>query len=52
MLRDDDYKYVHFAGMPPLLYDLRNDPMETHDLAGRSAEIAAAVGWEREETNR
>jgi len=31
--RDDSFKYVHFAAMPPLLFDLRNDPDETRNLA-------------------
>lgn len=26
VLRSEDYKYVHFAGLPPLFYDLRDDP--------------------------
>jgi arylsulfatase A-like enzyme len=28
VLRDRRYKYVHFAGLPPLLFDLREDPDE------------------------
>ena len=31
--RDDDFKYVHFAKHPPLLFDLKNDPHETVNLA-------------------
>ncbi|OUR80148.1 hypothetical protein A9Q83_01590 [Alphaproteobacteria bacterium 46_93_T64] len=31
--RDDSFKYVHFAALPPLLFDLRNDPDECHNLA-------------------
>ena len=26
VLRDEHYKYVHFAALPPLFYDLRDDP--------------------------
>jgi arylsulfatase A-like enzyme len=39
VLRDDAVKYVHFAreDMPPMLFDLRNDPEEQHDVAGDSA---------------
>lgn len=37
VIRDDHYKYVHFAAMPPLLFDLRNDPDELHNLAGDPA---------------
>lgn len=32
--READLKYVHFAGLPSLLFDLREDPMETRDVAG------------------
>ena len=32
-MRSADTKYVHFAGLPPLLFDLRNDPGELVDLA-------------------
>ncbi|KAA0699002.1 phosphonate monoester hydrolase [Neorhizobium sp. P12A] len=28
VLRDERFKYVHFAGLPPLLFDLQQDPME------------------------
>ena len=34
VLRGPRYKYVHFAAMPPLLFDLQEDPGEFHDLAG------------------
>ena len=27
------YKYVLFAGLPPLLFDLKKDPEEMHDRA-------------------
>jgi arylsulfatase A-like enzyme len=33
VIRDRDYKYVHFAALPPLLFDLRKDPDELNDLA-------------------
>lgn len=33
VLRDARFKYVHFAALPPLLFDLENDPHETRDLA-------------------
>ncbi len=35
MVRTDRWKYVHFKGFPPQLFDLLNDPAEFHDL-GRS----------------
>ncbi len=31
--REACHKYVHFAALPPLLYDLANDPDETRNLA-------------------
>ncbi|MEH6404337.1 MAG: alkaline phosphatase family protein [Sneathiella sp.] len=31
--RDEQFKYVHFAAMPSLLFDLKNDPDETRNLA-------------------
>lgn len=31
------YKYVHFATLPPLLFDLKNDPNEFTNLADNSA---------------
>lgn len=36
VLRRDDFKYVHFAGLPSLLFDLKNDPGETRNLAGHA----------------
>ncbi len=36
-LRDERYKYVHFAGLPPVFFDLREDPDEFHNLAGDPA---------------
>lgn len=34
IIRDEQYKYVHFAGLPPLLFDLRSDPGEFRNIAG------------------
>ena len=42
VIRDRDWKYVHFTGLPPLLYDLRADPGELTNVAGR-AENAAVI---------
>ena len=33
VIRDTNYKYVHFAALPPLFFDLLNDPDELHNLA-------------------
>ncbi len=36
MVRRDEWKYVHYAGSRPQLFDLKNDPLEDEDL-GESA---------------
>ncbi|WP_407636902.1 sulfatase-like hydrolase/transferase [Advenella kashmirensis] len=36
MLADSRYKYHHYVGYEPELFDLENDPLETHDLAHNS----------------
>ncbi|SEF05905.1 choline-sulfatase [Burkholderia sp. WP9] len=33
MLADADFKYHHYVGLPPELFDMRHDPQELHDLA-------------------
>jgi len=33
VIRDDRYKYVHFTGLPSLLFDLKLDPGELRDVA-------------------
>ena len=40
MIRHGQYKYVHYVGMPPMLFDLAADPLERNDL-GRSPAFAA-----------
>jgi arylsulfatase A-like enzyme len=42
VIRDVRYKYVHFAALPPLLFDLAADPHEMRNLADRP-EMAATV---------
>ncbi len=37
VIRDDEFKYVHFAALPPLLFDMRADPHEMVDLAADPA---------------
>jgi choline-sulfatase len=32
MIRKGQFKYVHYVGMPPQLFDLDADPQERHDL--------------------
>lgn len=33
VIRDERYKYVHFTALPPLFFDLKNDPHEACNLA-------------------
>ncbi len=33
VIRDREYKYVHFTALPPLLFDLQQDPGESINLA-------------------
>ena len=33
VVRDEKWKYVHFAALPPLLFDLENDPHQFTNLA-------------------
>ena len=42
VVRDEHYKYVHFARLPPLLFDIHRDPHETTNLAA-SPEAAGIV---------
>lgn len=39
MIRHGKYKYVHYVGMPPMLFDLQADPNESLDL-GRDPRYA------------
>ena len=36
------YKYVHYVGLPPMLFDLQADPHERKDL-GRDAQYASVI---------
>ena len=42
MVRHGKYKYIHYVGLPPMLFDLESDPQERNDL-GRSSEFAAVI---------
>ncbi|MGH7322545.1 MAG: sulfatase-like hydrolase/transferase [Candidatus Rokuibacteriota bacterium] len=48
MLRDARYKYVHYVGYPPQLFDLVADPEETRDLAGEPRFRDVLAACERE----
>ena len=41
MIRWQDWKYVHYVGHAPQLFDLATDPDELHDRAGDPASAAA-----------
>jgi choline-sulfatase len=42
MIRHGKYKYIHYVGLPPMLFDLDADPHERTDL-GRNGEYAHVV---------
>ncbi|MEM7223828.1 MAG: alkaline phosphatase family protein [Pseudomonadota bacterium] len=44
-MRDERYKYVHFAGLPPVFFDLQEDPDEFHNLAGDPAHAARVMDY-------
>ena len=37
MIRHGRFKYIHYTGYAPMLFDLANDPHERHDLSGDAA---------------
>ena len=43
VVQDESWKYVHFAALPPLLFNLKDDPAQLRNLAGlpEHAEIVA-----------
>jgi len=45
VIRDEHYKYVHFAALPPLFYDLGKDPHELHNVAGDPAYTALVLQY-------
>jgi choline-sulfatase len=46
MVRRGRWKYVHYAGMPPQLFDLEADPIEARDLGEDPAHAAARAEME------
>ena len=48
MLRRQQYKYIHYVGYPPQLFDLEQDPDETRDLAGDPRYASVLAECERE----
>jgi arylsulfatase A-like enzyme len=45
VLRDEAFKYVHFAGLPPLLFDLAVDPGELRNLAGDPGHLGVRLAY-------
>ena len=59
ILRTATSKYVHFPSLPPLLFDLQNDPNELHDRAHdpaygalRIAQLDALLSWRMRHTDK
>jgi arylsulfatase A-like enzyme len=48
VIRGKRWKYVHFAALPPLLFDLETDPHETNNLAEDPAYAGIMLGLVRE----
>ena len=44
MLRTERWKYVHYKGFPPQLFDLQEDPNEFVDLGRSAAHETGAPG--------
>ena len=47
MLRQGNWKYVHYVGLPPELFDLANDPEEMKDLGQDPAQADRISAFER-----
>ena len=45
VIRDERFKYVHFTAMPPLLFDLTEDPGETVNLAEDPAYLRVRIDY-------
>jgi hypothetical protein len=47
VVQDEDYKYVHFAALPPLFFDLRKDPAQMVDQSGNPEYAAQMLTYAR-----
>jgi arylsulfatase A-like enzyme len=47
VVRDDDFKYVHFPALPPLFFDLKKDPGQFHNVADDPAYAPLALKYAR-----
>lgn len=45
VIRDEQFKYVHFTALPALLFDLANDPMELRNLADDPAYASVRLNY-------
>lgn len=59
MARSDRWKYIHYDGFPPQLFDMENDPRELNDLgrdpayvAVRNEHLRHIFDWMRDRHNR
>ncbi len=43
--QDEHWKYVHFSGLPPLLFDLNEDPHMFRNIAAEPAQAARVRDW-------
>ena len=41
MLRKDEWKYIHYVGFKPLLFNLEEDPWEINNLAEENSDLVA-----------
>jgi arylsulfatase A-like enzyme len=44
-VRGERYKYVHFTRLPPLFFDLQEDPGEARNLAGDPAHLPLVLAY-------
>jgi arylsulfatase A-like enzyme len=59
MARSERFKYIHYDGLPPQLFDLQEDPMELNDLGrdpayarARDEHLGFIFDWMRQRRNR
>jgi arylsulfatase A-like enzyme len=45
VIRDENFKFVHFNGLPPLLFNLKNDPMELQNIAEEPAHASTRLAY-------
>lgn len=57
VIRDERYKYVHFADLPELLFDLASDPGELENIAEENPDLVARyakrlLSWRMKTTDK